>query len=159
MKSMNTVWVLTGLWASFISIPLYLKMGRTRAVSKTEAMDMKSKDTTMSAMNMKSKDSSMPAMDMKPKDSPMPAMDMNMDMDMDMGNMKVDNKETSTMSDMSAMSSENMNMPGMNSQGMGKHPMWESVFLSALHCGAGCTLADIVGEGIGYVFREHIKRV
>ena len=98
----------------------------------------------------------MPAMDMKPKDSPRPARDMKRDMDMDMGNMKVDNKETSTMSDMSEMSSENMNMPGMNSQGMGKHPMWESVFLSALHCGAGCTLADIVGEGIGYVFREHI---
>ncbi|WP_303014035.1 DUF4396 domain-containing protein [uncultured Bacteroides sp.] len=27
-----------------------------------------------------------------------------------------------------------------------KTPRWQSVILSALHCGAGCTLADIVGE-------------
>ena len=32
------------------------------------------------------------------------------------------------------------NMPGM------KGPRWQSVVLSTLHCGAGCTLADIVGE-------------
>lgn len=28
----------------------------------------------------------------------------------------------------------------------GKKPLWQSVLLSTLHCGAGCTLADIVGE-------------
>lgn len=33
-----------------------------------------------------------------------------------------------------------MDMPGMN------HPHWQSVTLSTLHCGAGCTLADIIGE-------------
>lgn len=27
-----------------------------------------------------------------------------------------------------------------------KRPHWQSVALSALHCGAGCTLADIIGE-------------
>lgn len=27
---------------------------------------------------------------------------------------------------------------------------WESIALSTLHCGAGCTLADILGEGFGY---------
>ncbi len=27
------------------------------------------------------------------------------------------------------------------------HSHWQSVALSALHCGAGCTLADIIGEG------------
>lgn len=32
-------------------------------------------------------------------------------------------------------------MPGMKGQ-----PRWQSVVLSTLHCGAGCTLADIVGE-------------
>lgn len=30
-------------------------------------------------------------------------------------------------------------------QGM-QRPYWQSVALSALHCGAGCTLADIIGE-------------
>ena len=34
-------------------------------------------------------------------------------------------------------------MPGMN----GKHaqPFWQSVVTGTLHCGAGCTLADLVG--------------
>lgn len=38
----------------------------------------------------------------------------------------------------------NMPMDSMN------RPHWQSVALSALHCGAGCTLADIIGEGITY---------
>lgn len=33
------------------------------------------------------------------------------------------------------------NMPGMKGR-----PRWQPVVLSTLHCGAGCTLADIVGE-------------
>lgn len=33
-----------------------------------------------------------------------------------------------------------MDMSGMN------HSHWQSVTLSTLHCGAGCTLADIIGE-------------
>lgn len=33
------------------------------------------------------------------------------------------------------------NMPGMKGR-----PRWQSVVLSTLHCGAGCTLADIIGE-------------
>lgn len=42
-----------------------------------------------------------------------------------------------------------MDMPGMD---MGKmdmgasRPHWQSITLSVLHCGAGCTLADIIGE-------------
>ena len=31
-----------------------------------------------------------------------------------------------------------------------KRPHWQSVALSALHCGAGCTLADIIGEWISH---------
>lgn len=34
-------------------------------------------------------------------------------------------------------------MPGMQ---MPRRPKWQSVVLSTLHCGAGCTLADLVGE-------------
>ncbi|WP_455587026.1 DUF4396 domain-containing protein [Bacteroides sp.] len=55
--------------------------------------------------------------------------DMDMKMDMSMG-MKMGMK---------------MDMPmDMNSS----RPQWQSVTLSALHCGAGCTLADIIGEWI-----------
>ena len=38
-------------------------------------------------------------------------------------------------------------MEGMSDMpGMKGRPRWQSVVLSTLHCGAGCTLADIVGE-------------
>lgn len=34
----------------------------------------------------------------------------------------------------------------MSSDNMPQHPQWQMVTLSTLHCGAGCTLADLVGE-------------
>ena len=83
MKIMNAVWVLTGLWASYLGLWAYYKFGREKMM-KAEDKDMK--------------------------------MDMSMD--------------------------------GMN---MGTPlPKWQSIALSALHCGAGCTLADIIGEGITF---------
>lgn len=40
-----------------------------------------------------------------------------------------------------------MKMDGMDmSMPMTKRPKWQSIALSAMHCGAGCTLADIIGE-------------
>lgn len=36
-----------------------------------------------------------------------------------------------------------MNMPDMQ---MPRHRQWKSIVLSTLHCGAGCTLADLIGE-------------
>lgn len=41
--------------------------------------------------------------------------------------------------------SDGMKMDMSDMQEM-QHPYWQSVALSALHCGAGCTLADIIGE-------------
>lgn len=54
------------------------------------------------------------------------------------------------------MSGDGMQMTGMNMSMSGSaRPFWQTVTLSALHCGAGCTLADIIGESIGYLgFRE-----
>ncbi|MBS5049152.1 MAG: DUF4396 domain-containing protein [Desulfovibrionaceae bacterium] len=45
--------------------------------------------------------------------------------------------------DMARMDMSGRDMPGMN----GKHaqPFWQSVVTGTLHCGAGCTLADLVG--------------
>lgn len=58
------------------------------------------------------------------------------EMQMDMSGMK-----GMDMSSMKGMSMDmDMPMAGMN------RPYWQSVALSALHCGAGCTLADIIGE-------------
>ena len=70
---------------------------------------------------------------MKMEDDGMKGMGMSDMKDMDMSGMK-DNMEM----DM-AMQGE-MSMQGM------QRPYWQSVALSALHCGAGCTLADIIGE-------------
>lgn len=43
-------------------------------------------------------------------------------------------------------------MPGMAMKGMAMQvrPRWQSVVLSTLHCGAGCTLADLMGEWFLY---------
>jgi hypothetical protein len=61
--------------------------------------------------------------------------------------------DTADKADMPGMTNEpNMSgtmegMDGMgNMPGMKGRPRWQSVVLSTLHCGAGCTLADIVGE-------------
>lgn len=74
---------------------------------------------------------------------------------MDMPGMtnRVDMPGMADKADMSGMTNEpNMSgtmegMDGMgNMPGMKGRPRWQSVVLSTLHCGAGCTLADIVGE-------------
>lgn len=39
-----------------------------------------------------------------------------------------------------------MNMGDNMPMNMPKRPKWQSVTLSTLHCGAGCTLADIIGS-------------
>lgn len=50
-------------------------------------------------------------------------------------------KNTKMMMSEQEMASENMNMDNTR-------PQWQSVALSTLHRGAGCTLADIIGEWI-----------
>ncbi len=49
-----------------------------------------------------------------------------------------------------AMMDMDMNMPmdNMNAPSLS----WHSVILSTLHCGAGCTLADIIGDWITYFY-------
>ena len=86
MKIMNAVWILTGLWASYLAWWAYNKFGRSKASS---------------AMH-----------------------EMKEPMNMPMGH----------------------SMAGME---MGtQRPHWQSIALSSLHCGAGCTLADFIGEWI-----------
>lgn len=84
MRIMEAVWPLTGLWANWLGLWAYFKMGKVK------------KDMHMS-------------------------MDMHMDM--------------------------HMHSTGKNSpMDMPRLPAWKSVTLSTLHCGAGCTVADIIGE-------------
>ena len=123
MKIMSVVWILTGLWASYLALWAYYKFGRATANKSNMDKDMKM-DMPMDK-------------DMK-MDMPMDK-DMKMDMPMDK-NMKMD-----------MPMDKNMKMDDMAGMDMGpKRPHWQSVALSALHCGAGCTLADIIGEWISH---------
>ncbi len=64
-------------------------------------------------------------------------------MDMSDGKMKGMNMDSQKMEgmDMDPMSMKDMPMKMQ----MPSRPKWQSVTLSSLHCGAGCTLADIIG--------------
>lgn len=90
MKIMEAVWPLTGLWANWIGLWSYFKMGREKNTNKGNMDDMH-----MEGMHME------------------------------------------------GMKKNDMEMSGMK---MPTHPKWQSVILSTLHCGAGCTLADLIGE-------------
>lgn len=103
MKIMNTVWILTALWGSYLALWAYNKFGQAAPMEKKNA-----------GMKMG-----------------------NVDMKVENAGMKMD------MSGMAEMDMSSMDMSGM--AGM-KRAHWQSVALSALHCGAGCTLADIIGE-------------
>lgn len=39
--------------------------------------------------------------------------------------------------------------PDKRKMQMPRRPFWQNVALSTFHCGAGCTLADLIGEGFG----------
>lgn len=57
--------------------------------------------------------------------------------------------ETSSPGHLSATSHPEMNMGNMNMEMEMDRPVrshWQTIGLSTLHCGAGCTLADIIGE-------------
>lgn len=65
--------------------------------------------------------------------------------------------KTSTMktdtTEAEAMNTGTMNMGTMNMETMNMgapRPRWQSAVLSTLHCGAGCTLADLTGEWFLY---------
>lgn len=81
MKIMTPVWILTGIWGSYIGLLLYFLFGKEEEVTDEQSETM--------------------------------------EMDMKMS-------------------------PGMNMSS--ERSMPEKVALSTLHCGAGCTLADLIGE-------------
>ena len=69
---------------------------------------------------------------------------------------KGDMKMNMPMDDMNMDKGMKMDMP-MGDMNMGaKRPHWQSVALSALHCGAGCTLADIIGEWLSHYIHFEI---
>lgn len=116
MRIMNSVWILTGLWASFFGLWAYYAFGRMKRCTLDEKQEH-----TGGMDGMKSGEMEMSGMEMP--------------------GMKTD-----------GMKSGGMDMSGMDMSGMAMPPRsrWQSVVLSTLHCGAGCTLADLVGEWFLY---------
>lgn len=125
MRIMNSVWVLTGLWASVFGLWAYFAFGRSRHWT----LDKSSPESNKTPQN---DSSSMPGMTME---------GMQMDGMNNMGSMK--------MKDMPDMKMADMEMSGME---MPMRPKWQSATLSTLHCGAGCTLADLIGEWLLFFF-------
>lgn len=131
MKIMNAVWVLTALWGSYLALWAYFKSGR-------ESMEM---------------------------GNGMAKADMKMDMKMD-GYMRIegDTEKNVPVSDtpmgdmsMSSMAIDDASMDDMTMDAMPmgmamgpKRTKSQSIALSALHCGAGCTLADMIGEWVTF---------
>ena len=104
MKIMNAVWILTGLWGSYLALWAYNKFGKEKPGSMS--MNMKGMK-----MDMKGMDMSHMKMDMNMKGMDMKGMKMDMPMDMDMS---------------------------------GGKPHYQALAFSALHFGAGGTVAYIL---------------
>lgn len=150
MRIMNSVWVLTGLWASFFGLWAYFAFGRMRSCLVRERAS-----TTDSETDNSKADDRMAGMS---PDRQMEAMRMD---GMSETAMKMDEtpsdqlqKDSIRMEDTPAegMQMEGMDdMSGMDGMRMdASKPRWQSVVLSTLHCGAGCTLADLIGEWFLY---------
>lgn len=74
---------------------------------------------------------------------------------MDMAGMNVKTDIAMKMSDKGTMKPSGMNMERSGAMRMPmpmpSRPYWQGLVLSTLHCGAGCTLADISGEWLMYI--------
>ena len=71
--------------------------------------------------------------------------------DMDMSKMKDMDMKNMDMSKTSSMDMKNMSMKGMDKESTSKgkySSFWQGVVADTLHCGAGCSLADLIGPWI-----------
>lgn len=123
MRIMRSVWVLTGLWASFFGLGAYYAFGRPRRCTLDE-LGMQDAETGGTGDRMKPESGS------RSQGMEMPAAGMH------------------TMHGAETMPATGRmeGMAGMAEMNMPPRPRWQSVVLSTLHCGAGCTLADVIGE-------------
>lgn len=113
MRIMNSVWILTALWASFFGLAAYYAFGRTRRCTLDEK-----EEPAESGHGGTGRPEAGERGPGEPNGKEMPGMKM------------------------SGTGIETMSMPA--------RPGWQSVVLSTLHCGAGCTLADLAGEWFLY---------
>ncbi len=172
MSVMLWVWPINALWAGPFAIWAYRHIGNgskpriahtvtmPAQSSKPQAMSNEGKPTMMHSMSMQD----MPMKDMPMKDKPMKDKPMKDKPMKDMPNMDMSNMQmpapapdpTSTPNSMSSMPEMKMDMPAhmkmkmdmkmdMPMQMGAKKPFWQSITAGTLHCGAGCSLADLIG--------------
>lgn len=166
MRIMNSVWVLTALWSGIVGLCVYFVVGRAKKTVEVhgsplsmamadDQADMKMVKDEMSDKHIDGVDDMnavrlsvmSDAIAMKPSvESGVAAMKLSGMSDA--ATMKQpDVPEMKMAGGSSPMPSPMPTMDGMKNMDMGQHlPRFRSVVLSTLHCGAGCTLADIVGE-------------
>ena len=212
MRIMESVWVLTALWASFFGLWAYFAFGRAARHMPVQNNGIgKQKDSAKISEPAKGggigengnerkvgsagqetenrkpgtgrrKDLSVAGTDPWKVSEPEPAMNMP---EPGMHGMQMENGTTTGADgaeDMPGMKgtalkagmadeagipgmTNRMDMPGTmegmdgmgNMPGMKGRPRWQPVVLSTLHCGAGCTLADIIGDKYERVF--HMGRL
>ena len=167
MRIMYSVWVLTGLWAGLPGLWAYFRFGRgpqrggtasgftaadtagMKRNGKAEAYDalrsMNAPVKTEAAHGIDAPDKEERAQGMQAT-AGMRKMDGMTGMPATTDTKGMPGKPATT--DMQGMD----RMDGMPDQAMPRRPHWQSVVLSTLHCGAGCTLADLIGEWALFLF-------
>lgn len=120
MKVMNLVWPLTALWSGLLGLAAFFSFGKPGKGMKMPG----SKE-----MNRPEIRGNMMAMDMSGATS-------------EKGSAHLGTKEEGN-----SYTDKPEGMP--MHMDMGQRAFWQKVTLSTFHCGAGCTLADIIGEWIG----------
>lgn len=132
MRIMYSVWILTGLWAGLPGLWAYFRFGRE--LRRDAGMRMPTgRDTNEMA---------------EQADSPAEMKAQNPVAGTDHGYRHVVHHEPNA-GDLPNEAPDDMAMSRhMQMEGMvpPQRPHWQSVVLSTLHCGAGCTLADLIGE-------------
>lgn len=151
MRIMYSVWILTGLWAGLPGLWAYFRFGRGRRPKKSTGGE------TDPAAGTDGREGMGEAEGMA-----------------DMGDMAGRRTKRKNMADGSNPAIKTKSVPGrdrsMPDAGLAGHagsirqanetegmamphrPRWQSVVLSTLHCGAGCTLADLIGEWALFLF-------
>lgn len=169
MRIMQAVWILTGLWANLFGLKAYFAFGRAgrcrieKRGSGSEARNYGNGNGNDGAASSPADSSGgepesakeMHGMERMRRSEQMHGTEKvhesagMRDMHQSAQSMEVHRMAGMVANKTEAMPGMRMDeaMAGMRATGaMSARPRWQSVVLSTLHCGAGCTLADLVGE-------------
>ncbi|WP_410071414.1 DUF4396 domain-containing protein [Alistipes putredinis] len=155
MRIMDSVWVLTGLWAGPLGLWAYLLLGRVKPNSHNPLPPEPAHHMRLRLPDKREPTERTPDMVMRLPHNHIPQN----------GSMKLTTaSEQGMRTDISGPNAyskrgigsdpyiKNTNKgPDSTMAKTNCHPKWRSVVLSTLHCGAGCTLADLTGEWFTWI--------